>query len=320
MKNTQGGFIGIAIVILITLVVVGGGAYVYTHKEVKVDDTSEVNTNVEVTVSPKTPQSPEIKTEVKTEIKSTVSLPAKSLKTFTQSAGIYSVSYPSTWTYSEGELSAQFQTVTEGASQTFDIGLGEDIDYAVKTLSQQNSSEKITFGTNTFTKFTRSVDPHNGHMTYILPIGTVNGKTTYLSILVEVSTKINTNDFNSFLASIKLEPSKAIAIVKRESNIVISAQIRSYVANIRANAEIYFDTGNSYTGMCNASTQKSKDAGIDKILDSVLKLVSSNDVYCNASPDAFVYSVRMPSGDMVCSDSAGFSGTIIDNAKTLSCK
>ncbi len=33
MKNTQSGFIGVALMILIAVVAIGGGAYVYTHKQ-----------------------------------------------------------------------------------------------------------------------------------------------------------------------------------------------------------------------------------------------------------------------------------------------
>src|SRR3989344_1893958 len=74
-------------------------------------------------------------------------------KTFTQSAGIYSVNYPSDWTYSEGQLAARFETVKEGRSQTFDVRLGTDFDSLIKTLSQGIKEEKVSIKSNKFIKF-----------------------------------------------------------------------------------------------------------------------------------------------------------------------
>ena len=125
---------------------------------------------------------------------------------------------------------------------------------------------------------------------------------------------------NTFLGSIKFDPSKAAAIVEREINRATSAQIHAEVSVIRLSADLYFDDNASYIGLCDSSNKKSIEVGANKIFESVLKIVSSNEVYCNASSDAFVYSVDMPSGDTVCADSTGFSGSITADAKTLSCK
>ena len=155
---------------------------------------------------------------------------------------------------------------------------------------------------------------------YILPIGIVEGQSTYLLVHIEDFTKIDTTDLNQFLASIKVYPSKAIVIIKWQENATADAQIRANVVMMRPNAELYFVANNTYVGICDSINEKTRMAGIDKILNSVLKIVSVNDVKCHTSSDAYVYSVRMPSGDIACADSTGFGATISAEAKELSCK
>jgi len=306
MKNTRSGFMGIAVVIVVALVAIGGGIYFYSQKyEVKLGNSNGVSIETQTNSSPET-------------TKEVVSPSTKILKVFTQSAGIYSASYPNYWTYSEGRLAARFETVKQGTSQTFDIDLGVDVDYVIKTLSLQYISEEITVGSNIFTKFTNPKYP--SYIIYILPIGIVEGQSTYLLVRIEDFTKIDTTDLNQFLASIKVYPSKAIVIIKWQDNATADARIRANVVMMRPNAELYFVANNTYVGICDSINEKTRMAGIDKILNSVRKIVSVNDVKCNTSSDAYVYSVRMPSGDIACADSTGFGATISAEAKELSCK
>jgi hypothetical protein len=44
MKNTQRGFIGLAIIVIIALAAIGGGTYVYTKQKEKVDSTESIDT------------------------------------------------------------------------------------------------------------------------------------------------------------------------------------------------------------------------------------------------------------------------------------
>lgn len=280
MKNTQNGFVGVAVIILITLVVIGGGTYIYSQKKVKLENQ----------------------------------------KTFTQAAGVYSVNYPSDWTYSEGLLAARFQTVKEGGSQTFDLRLGTDLDSLTKTLSQQSSGEEVTIKLNTFTKFTYKIDSDIKYVYYILPIGVTENQSTYLSVIIEGFTKIDQSDLNSFLGSIKVYPSKATVIVKKQDNAISDSQIKANLYNFRPGAELYFDSSHTYVGICEGTNNQAKAVAIDKILASTLKTVSAKNIYCNASANAYVYSARNLSGDVMCVDSTGFAGTISTSAKVLSCK
>lgn len=99
-----------------------------------------------------------------------------------------------------------------------------------------------------------------------------------------------------------------------------SAQIRANVSTMKVWATLYFDKYNSYVGICDSTNEKTKAEGIDKFLESTLKIVSSQDIYCNASVDAFVYSVRLPRGDFWCTDTINLGSAISTKGKTLSCK
>ena len=316
MKTNKRGFIAPLVIVIIASLVAGSGTYLYLQKkDIKIENSNLISNETKTSsMSLEIEQSQSInKTEEK------VVTPKKTLKTFVQSSGIYTASYPSDWTYSEDQLSTRFQTVNEGASQSFDVVLGVDSDNAIEIMSKQNTSEKITIGSNVFTKLARMTSPR-GDMMYLLPIGSVGARSTYLAVLIEGSEEINKNELDSFLGSIKVDPSKSSIIINRQDNIISDAQIRAHVSNIRVNVEMYFIDNKTYVGICDSTNEKTKLAKIDRILDGVSKIVSLDKIYCNASNDAYVYSVHMLNGEIMCADSTGFANIINTEAKSLSCK
>ncbi|OGF73941.1 hypothetical protein A2W54_03450 [Candidatus Giovannonibacteria bacterium RIFCSPHIGHO2_02_43_13] len=89
MKNSQQGFIGLAIAIIVGLVLIGGGTYIYLNKgitksENKSESSKIEDTNLEVS----TPSSPAT---------------AKSIsnKTYRHPSGLYNISIPSNWIVSD---------------------------------------------------------------------------------------------------------------------------------------------------------------------------------------------------------------------------
>lgn len=97
--------------------------------------------------------------------------------------------------------------------------------------------------------------------------------------------------------------------------------IRANVSTMNVYAAIYFDKYNTYVGICDAKNEKAKVVEIDKFLESTLKIVSPADVYCNASTNAYVYSLRMPDGNSWCADNSTSLGSAISTSpKTLSCQ
>ncbi len=328
MRTPQQGFIGILFVLIVTLLLIGGGAYVYTNNTEEtspesyqiVENTSsesvpidniDMVTNIEAATS--------TVASLNTEVKNEVPEQTKKAKLFTQNSGVFSVNYPDTWTYveSKADLRTRFQTRT---GQIL-IGMGTDMEYVVKSLSYSMTPQKITFGQNVFTKFVRTEGARKGEATYIFPVGVVDNESMFLSILVSANIKADTSDFGNFMSSIKVSPAKAVsAIVSEQIDTVTKAQINSNVMSISSYADLYYYVGKTYVGMCDITNKNAIDSGIDKVYQNILKIVAPTNVYCNVSTNAYVYSVRVGNGESICSDSTGFSGTITSNTRALSCK
>jgi prepilin-type N-terminal cleavage/methylation domain-containing protein len=74
------------------------------------------------------------------------------------------------------------------------------------------------------------------------------------------------------------------------------AAIKSAMANSRAQAELFYDTGQTYTGVCTTA------GGVGPlVLNAAQKLLSSNTV----GSGAFTYSAAGAAGSSICHDSAG---------------
>ncbi|MDP9249141.1 MAG: hypothetical protein M3M85_01355 [bacterium] len=96
--------------------------------------------------------------------------------------------------------------------------------------------------------------------------------------------------------------------------------IRANVANMQVWASIYFDKYKTYVGVCDSSYERTKAEGIDKFLDSTLKIVSAQDITCRSSEKAYVYSLRMPDGNSWCADNSTLGAVTNTVPKALSCK
>ena len=82
------------------------------------------------------------------------------------------------------------------------------------------------------------------------------------------------------------------------------AAIKSAVSNARAQAELFYDTGQTYEGVCTAAT------GVGNLIaNAAQKLVSNNSV--GADSQAFSYSASGGTGSAVCHDAAGAWAAIV---------
>lgn len=109
------------------------------------------------------------------------------------------------------------------------------------------------------------------------------------------------------VAIIGILASVVLASLNSARNKGSDAAIKSAVSNARAQAELYFDNGQNYTGVCTAA------GGVSPlILNAAQKLGSLATV--EATAQAFVYNsggAAATLGDAVCHDSAGAWAAIV---------
>jgi len=89
------------------------------------------------------------------------------------------------------------------------------------------------------------------------------------------------------------------------------AAIKSGLANMRAQAELYYDSNNGYNaGVLTADTGVC--AAVSNGLGTMLSSVGTNSgeaAYCSASSTAWAASAALKAGGGYCVDSTGFAGT-----------
>jgi|GEM_PF-5965317 len=291
MKNKTRGFVVPLLVGILAVIV--AGISIYTYRAVKNEEVSNSNDTFE-------------------EEKATVDM-----KTFTQADGIYSLTYPSDWTYTEGNNAAQFRT-TNG--ETIDVGLGgTEADNLLKHQKSVNNVSEVTIGPNKFFKFTIT-NSTTGYTTYMLPMGNADGKPAYLYFTMGVFAKITPAELNAFLGSVKVYPSKAPAVIKKLDNTVIDARITATMAGFRASAEMYFDKAQTYVGICEGTNDNAKSAVIDKILKSISDMVSAENAHCKASTNLYIYFARLPGGGIICVDNSGAQIKLSTEPMGMVCK
>jgi len=82
------------------------------------------------------------------------------------------------------------------------------------------------------------------------------------------------------------------------------AAIKSNLANARAEAELFYDTANNYTGVCAGS-------GTNVIGDSVAAATAAGSatVTCNANATNWAASAQLKTAGYYCVDSSGYAST-----------
>lgn len=97
-----------------------------------------------------------------------------------------------------------------------------------------------------------------------------------------------------------------------------NASIKANLSNARPQAELFYDTGNTYVGVCGASgigamLTSAAGARNGTTVGTVAALQTANTVYCNGTAAAWVASAPLAVADggaFYCVDSTGFSGPI----------
>jgi len=311
MKYSHAGFVAVMIVILVALVV-GGGVYI-ALRQTQAPDTTVLATEVITTPTVATTSN-----SGPSDGGVGASFTSTSFKLYTHASGLFSMRYPSAWTYSSSDRGVSFNVLPGDTNQVFGITWGTGIEDTKKTLSYSSPAETVVLGGNTFTRFIRPQEPQRGYATYILPIVGSGSSSTYLSILVPASLRQRT-ELETALASIVVDSSKAEFIVQSQKALLSKVQIEANVRSIYLASDPYLDERGTYVGMCDQNNQTVKEIGIDQFILAIQKLVSSSSITCNTSATDYVYAVRLSTGQYVCADTNG-SQVISVTPKALSCK
>ena len=96
--------------------------------------------------------------------------------------------------------------------------------------------------------------------------------------------------------------------------------MKATLANMRPSAEIYYDTSNSYAGLCNPT---SDNQGANLLRSGFVHLkndAGKENVSCYSDSQSYAISVRLPTGQLYCVDSTGKMETISSVITGTSCK
>jgi len=228
---------------------------------------------------------------------------------------IFSLRYPNTWTYQEESYSLSFKESGSDDSVVV-IMNGSDTEKKIDKASENFKVEKVTLGSNVFTKIILSDNPltPDSFNYYILPL--MENAENSSNLIIRTKNPSSVDDLLALLGSIKIDTAQVEASFKLYQAKIQSAQIEAIVANFRATAESYYDTHSGYAGICSPENGSS----IDKSFKNLLTIVSGTDIFCNSSNDAYIFYVRNVNKELVCTDSTGVLEVNNPEPKTLSCK
>ncbi len=105
------------------------------------------------------------------------------------------------------------------------------------------------------------------------------------------------------IAIIGILASVVLASLNSARNKGADAAIKANLANARAQAELFYDAGTTYAGVCTTGTNNISSM----VLNAAQKLLSTNTV----GTGAFTYSAAGAAGSAVCHDAAGGWAAIV---------
>jgi nitrogen regulatory protein PII-like uncharacterized protein len=229
--------------------------------------------------------------------------PAQSVKTFTYSTGAFSFSYPSNLVVQEKDLGAAlFSTATATkALATFSAIYYPDL-IAQYTKANMHIAHKMLNGRDGVvvselygTVYIVALDTGE-HPSYYFGGGSSGNSELGLTT---AQMDVIFGSLNIDMDKIKTLAGIATKNLKQKSG---DAEVRVYLSQLRAMAESYFNTPQSYATFC-----ASKDA--KDVIKAITDVVGVNNFVCRARKDAYAFSAKLPTGTVACVDSVGHSTT-----------
>jgi hypothetical protein len=282
--------------IIIVAIIAAGAYYFIKKRNADVANSTGTNTPVipgdEIAKKPKPVDVPRIAT--------------------TSPSGLFTYSYPQLWKMSTSSLyTSQGAIVLDGRNKNERVMMFEDLNNDVLSILLKQVA---------FTKGPSSTVDGYPMDTYTYGV-TNNGQTIYLTVQVitvvipqlgsidlilsisgadsTTGTDIaRTIKFNKDkIATVSTSISSALAEARKRGE---DASIKANLANIRADASLYYEKASSYIGLC-------KSANIKSLLSAVASSTSMSSVVCKDSKPAFAVSAKLLTQGYFCVDGTGFS-------------
>ena len=247
-------------------------------------------------------------------------------KTYVSTTGLYSFSYPRSWTYSEGTETTRFREGGSGdtaSDLTVTPIIGKDAlanyQKTIEASSTKNSLETSSISGYSVEKYVFVYKLNYGQYTrvfYVINLGLHNNVNVYLTLFTEI--KPGNSTFQGLVAellktlNVSIDDQKISRLQNHSTFAQSDAQTKAYIMQFTQVAENYLDNhGYSYTGVC--SPEKSATADVAKLFDLVDREVGAENISCFDSKDAYALTGHLKGGDFFCVDSSGYHGI----AKTL---
>ncbi len=324
MKNLQQGFIVPVILAIVSVLVVGGGVYIYKNK--KITEIPTVN-NIETQRT-----SDQISPIV-------IKQDTSNNKIYKHPSNLYGFSYPSDWIVSEVMGGIVFsdlgkkERIGETSNYTYydhEFGIYiVDKDPKIKAkamaeyLGQSYMEEDVKIGgisaKRMVYKETRAenhsyVIPLKGEKFIVISVTARDGSDAWLSKGYGVTQTMFIDTGRDNIDKAENQDNKIkIAEDKKEGDRV-DLIVKKYLMNMPATAEIYLDSHKNYAGFCN-----SRERSNYMPPQSVRDMLGDRPFSCTDG-DSFAVSAKLYNGEYFCADSKNFSGAISSLHTANACK
>lgn len=316
MKNSQQGFIGLAIAIIVGLVLIGGGTYVYLNKGItkseNKSDSSKIenNTNSEVSTSP-----------------SPVATKSSSNKTYRHPSGLYSISIPSNWIVSDVREGVVFSDLgkkepigytSNYTSLDHEMGIYlVDKDPAIEAkgmaeyLGRPYVEEKIKISGIDSKKIIYKETKAKSD-SYVIPL--TNNKFLVISMVARDGSDEWLSQGYKATQTIIIDQGKITTAENQTERAQDDLALRNLIATTRPSAEMYRDSHPNYVGFCST-----KEEPAHRTFVEIKEKLGSQPFRCTDG-NSFAVSAKLYSGEYYCADSTNYSGVISSLHTSNSCK
>lgn len=237
--------------------------------------------------------------------------PSEPTKTFTDSTGSYSFEYPASLFVSENN----------GITNIFASSSSQQAMLAIVAPAAlpelQSYIKSIQHGVVTPTSIGgrqayEISDIGNPSLSgFAIPLGNDGNMYDYIIIgkYDTSGSNFTQQEMEAVAISLKFDNAKMIALAQAQTQMAIKkgteARLRADLAQLRAQAELYFTSSTGYTGFCNPLPSTSEYKDIRDIRADIISYTATSSLACYAGKSGYAMSVKLPLGAVTCLDSTG---------------